>query len=140
MTTFLFLKNLSSKWKTIEMSVASDEKDSFGLKQATLEKLKSVFQKHDAIDSVIIYGSRAKGTYKEGSDIDLTIKGLVFPFAELMQIEDQIDDLYLPYGVDLSQYEQLKNPDLISHIDRLGVVMYMKNQAGLYLRKGVRQL
>jgi uncharacterized protein len=112
------------------MSVASDEKDSFGLKQATLEKLKSVFQKHDAIDSVIIYGSRAKGTYKEGSDIDLTIKGLVLPFAELMQIEDQIDDLYLPYGVDLSQYEQLKNPDLVRHIDRLGVVMYMKNQAG----------
>jgi predicted nucleotidyltransferase len=95
----------------------------------TLEKLASVFQKHSAIDSVIIYGSRAKGTYKEGSDIDLTIKGSALSFFELMKIEDQIDDLYLPYGVDLSQYEQLTNSDLMDHIDRVGVVIYSKNKA-----------
>jgi len=50
----------------------------------------------------------------------------VLPFSELRQIEDQIDDLYLPYGVDLSQYEQLKNKGLVDHIDRVGVVMYVK--------------
>jgi len=130
MTIFLFLKNLILKWKVTKISTDSHKKQSFGLKHMTLEKLGSVFQKHDAIDSVIIYGSRAKGTYKEGSDIDLTIKGLALSFFELMQIEDQIDDLYLPYGVDLSQYEQLKNTDLINHIDRVGIVIYDKNQAG----------
>jgi len=108
----------------------SHKKGSFGLKQVTLEKLESVFQKHNAIDTVIIYGSRAKGTYKDGSDIDLTIKGAVFPFSELMQIEDQIDDLYLPYGVGLSQYEQLKNIDLIRYIDRVGAVMNKKGLVG----------
>lgn len=44
-----------------------------------------------------------------------------------MQIEDQIDDLFLPYTVDLSQYGQLTNVDLIDHIDRVGVVVYDKN-------------
>ncbi|MCB1934994.1 MAG: nucleotidyltransferase domain-containing protein [Nitrosomonas sp.] len=98
----------------------------FGLSAATLEKLNSVFAQHTAIDTVLIYGSRAKGNYRTGSDIDLTIKGDEIPFTEFMQIEDQIDDLMLPYTVDLSQYRQLENTDLIAHIDRVGVVIYRK--------------
>ena len=99
-----------------------------GLSQTTLDKLNSVFKQHGTIDLVLIYGSRAKGNYRPGSDIDLTIKGSVLEFAELMQIEDQIDDLFLPYTVDLSQYNQLTNAGLIAHIDRVGVVIYDKNK------------
>ena len=98
----------------------------FGLSAATLEKLNSVFAQHTAIVTVLIYGSRAKGNYRTGSDIDLTIKGDEIPFTEFMQIEDQIDDLMLPYTVDLSQYRQLENTDLIAHIDRVGVAIYRK--------------
>lgn len=96
----------------------------FGLPPAILDKLNSVFAQHRAIASVLIYGSRAKGTYRPGSDIDLTIEGDDIPFAELMRIEDQIDDLMLPYTVDLSQYRQLGNAELIAHIDRVGVKIY----------------
>ncbi|NOQ76569.1 MAG: nucleotidyltransferase domain-containing protein [Methylococcaceae bacterium] len=99
----------------------------FGLKKATLDKLYTVFQQHDAIETVLIYGSRAKGNYRVGSDIDLTIKGRLLPFFEFLQIEDQIDDLYLPYMVDLSQYEKLTNGDLIEHIDRIGVNIYTRD-------------
>ena len=96
----------------------------FGLPPATLEKLNSVFAAYPAIASVLIYGSRAKGNYRPGSDIDLCIKGEEMPLAEFLQIEDQIDDLMLPYTVDLSQYRQIDNPDLIAHIDRVGVAIY----------------
>lgn len=99
----------------------------FGLPVATLDKLKSVFARYNAIDAVLIYGSRAKGNYRVGSDIDLTIKGREIPFAEFMQIVDQIDDLMLPYTVDLSQYRQLENAELIAHIDRVGVEIYVKD-------------
>jgi len=108
--------------------IAARLHDLLGLSQLTLKKLCSVFQKHDAIESVVIYGSRAKGNYKIGSDIDLTIKGKLMPFLELMQVEDEIDDLYLPYLVDLSQYQQLKNMDLIEHIERVGVSIYEKQK------------
>lgn len=100
----------------------------FGLSLATLEKLNRVFARHDAIDSVLIYGSRAKGNYRAGSDIDLTIKGSEISFAEFMQIEDQIDDLMLPYTIDLSQYRLLENTDLIAHIDRVGRVIYARSR------------
>lgn len=99
----------------------------FGLSTSTLDKLNSVFARHNAIDSVVIYGSRAKGNYRTGSDIDLTIKGSEIAFEELMQIEDQIDDLMLPYTVDLSQYRLLENADLIAHIDRVGVEIYARD-------------
>lgn len=104
------------------------EERPFGLPPATLEKLNSVFAQHDAINSVLIYGSRAKGNYRAGSDIDLTIKGGAISFAEFMQIEDQIDDLMLPYSVDLSQYRQLENIELITHIDRVGVAIYTRTR------------
>jgi predicted nucleotidyltransferase len=100
----------------------------FGLSPATLNKLNSVFSKHPAISSVLLYGSRAKGNYRAGSDIDITIKGQRLSFAELMQIENQIDDLLLPYTVDLSQYGQLENTELIAHIDRVGVVLYSRDE------------
>jgi predicted nucleotidyltransferase len=95
-----------------------------GLAQTTLDKLNSVFERHGEIDAVLIYGSRAKCNYRSGSDIDLTIKGHVLEFAKLMQIKDQVDNLFLPYTVDLSQYSQLTNAELIAHIDRVGVVIY----------------
>lgn len=100
----------------------------FGLSPATLDKLNSVFARHGAIDSVLIYGSRAKGNYRPGSDIDLTIKGTEIPFMEFIQIQHQIDDLMLPYMVDLSQYQQVGNADLIAHIDRVGVEIYVRDQ------------
>lgn len=98
----------------------------FGLSPETLRKLNSVFAQHNAIDSVVIYGSRAKGNYRVGSDIDLTIKGGEIPFAEFMKIENQIDDLMLPYTVDLSQYHQLGNVALIEHIDLVGVEIFSR--------------
>jgi len=99
----------------------------FGLTQATLDKLNSVFALYPAIASVLIYGSRAKGTHRPGSDIDLTIKGEEIPFTEFMRIEDRIDDLMLPYSVDLSQYRQIGNAELIAHIDRVGVEIYARD-------------
>jgi len=107
---------------------AGHRKQDFGLSSLTLNKLDSVFKDHASIEAVVIYGSRAKGCYKRGFDIDLTIKGALLSFSELMQVEDKIDDLYLPYQVDLSQYETLENTDLLDHIDRVGVIIYSKNQ------------
>lgn len=103
---------------------------SLGLSSTTLDKLNSIFAQHPAIDSVLIYGSRAKGNYRAGSDIDLAIKGDEISFAEFMRIENQIDDLMLPYTVDLSQYHLLENTDLVAHIDRVGVEIYAQDKRG----------
>ncbi|HCL55964.1 MAG TPA: hypothetical protein DHW82_03025 [Spirochaetia bacterium] len=98
----------------------------FGLSDPVKKKLLSVLEKHPAIKRALIYGSRAKGNYREGSDIDMALFGENLETGELMTILNEIDDLLLPYTLDLSIYHHLKNDRLKEHIDRAGKVFYEK--------------
>lgn len=96
----------------------------FGLTEEVLSKIKSVFEHYENIDEVVLYGSRAKGNYRPGSDIDLTLKGKELNLKIINKISNELDDLLLPYGFDLSSYSQIENTDLIEHIQRVGIVIY----------------
>ncbi|MDP8206731.1 MAG: nucleotidyltransferase domain-containing protein [Candidatus Electryonea clarkiae] len=99
--------------------------DRFGLKEATIQKICTVFTHFPQIEQAIIYGSRAKGNYKKGSDIDLTLHGGDdLTLQVLYQIMDEIDELLLPYTIDLSIYLNINDQDLIDHIRRVGVIFY----------------
>ena len=98
----------------------------FGLKDTVIEQIQAVFAKHEYVEEVILYGSRAKGNHKPASDIDLTIKGKDLNLSILYKIENELDDLLLPYTIDLSLFQQLSNPDLVDHIQRVGQVFYQK--------------
>lgn len=95
-----------------------------GLPDTAVAKLQSVFAAHPHIEQVILYGSRAKGNYRPGSDIDLTIVGDAVDWQELLRIDNEIDDLLLPYKWDLSLLRQIDNPDLLEHIRRVGITFY----------------
>lgn len=99
-------------------------KISFGLKQDTVEKINSVFSSHPGVQKVIIYGSRAKGNYRPGSDIDLAVIGDAIDLSELLKIENELDDLLLQYKIDLSLMNKIENNDLIEHINRVGLIFY----------------
>lgn len=98
----------------------------FGLKQEDIDKINHVFATYNGIDSVIIYGSRAKGNFKVGSDIDLTIIENSISFPKFLEIENALDDLLLPYKIDLSLKRNITNIDLLSHIDRVGKLFYKR--------------
>jgi len=103
------------------------EEIKYGLKIATIAKINEVFAAHPNIEQAILYGSRAKGTFRNGSDIDLTLRGDTLTHRELSRIENELDDLLLPYKIDLSLFRQIDNPKLIGHIERVGVVFYEGN-------------
>lgn len=92
----------------------------FGLPARTLELLRGVLAKHPGVQRAIVYGSRAKGTYRPGSDIDLTLDAPGLTFSELLRVNAELDDLMLPYTIDLSLLGQIDNPSLLSHIERVG--------------------
>lgn len=94
-----------------------------GLSGQDLQKLCNVFARYPQVSKVILYGSRAKGSFKRGSDIDITILGHVDGQIVGRLLTD-LDDLLLPYQIDLSLYDQLQNTELKSHIDRVGQVLY----------------
>ena len=93
----------------------------FGLEEADILKIQSVFNLFPEVEKVILYGSRAKGNYRPSSDIDLTLIGDNLNFEIVSQIETKIDDLLLPYLFDISIFSQISNPDLVGHIERIGV-------------------
>mgnify|MGYP000175842571 FL=1 len=80
----------------------------YGLTDNELEKLCNLFRKHEEIEQAVLYGSRAKGNFKPFSDIDITLMGDRLTYNTLSSLSDEIDDLLLPYSVDLSIYGKLK--------------------------------
>lgn len=96
----------------------------FGLKENIIEQINSVFEKFPQVEEVVIYGSRAKGNYREGSDIDFTLKGKNLNHKLLNSISLELDKLFLPYILDISIYDKISNRDLIEHIKSAGKVFY----------------
>ena len=99
----------------------------YGLADKTMAAIQGVFVKHPSIEKVILYGSRAKGNYRNGSDIDLVLVGNELDLTQLFKIELELDDIMLPYKIDLALLHQIENKELIEHINRRGVVFYEKN-------------
>jgi predicted nucleotidyltransferase len=98
-----------------------------GLSDATVQAISDVLRKYPQVHQAILYGSRAKGTYKTGSDIDLTLVGDDLTLKVLYRIMDDLDDLLLPYTFDLSIFEHIDNEALKQHIARVGVMLYVRD-------------
>lgn len=98
-----------------------------GLKRTDLEKLSEVFRKYPAVQKAILYGSRAIGNFKPFSDVDITLLGEGISGSEFNRLFLDIDDLMLPYNFDLSLFSSLSNSRLREHIDRVGIVIYDKD-------------
>jgi predicted nucleotidyltransferase len=96
----------------------------FGLHEVTIKKINKVFSGYPEIEKAVIYGSRAKGNPKPGSDIDLTLFGERLTANILLSVGRDIDDLLLPYTIDLSIYHHIKNDELLNHIKRVGKVFF----------------
>lgn len=96
----------------------------FGLSNKTIESILGVLKKYPNIEKCVVYGSRAIGNYRNGSDIDLTLLGENLTLTELFKIENELDDLLLPYKIDLSIFHQINHEGLIEHIKTNGKVFF----------------
>ena len=100
-----------------------------GLKQAHVDKIRRVLSEHSEVEKAVLYGSRAKGTNRPGSDIDIALIGDQLDLQVLNKISQEFDDLLLPHNIDLCIYHQLDDADLVNHISRVGKVLYAVDPA-----------
>lgn len=103
----------------------------YGLKESEFDMILGVFNKHPEIQCVILYGSRAKGNFKQFSDVDITLVGDTLTNSIMYKISFEIDDLLLPYQFDISIFKDLTNKDLVEHIKKKGIVIYSKVKENL---------
>ena len=81
----------------------------------------------DEIEKAVLFGSRAMGNYKKGSDVDIAIIGKDVSRSIVYKIEDYLNEVYpLPYFFDINHYNEITNENLINHIDNEGKIIYIK--------------
>jgi len=102
-----------------------------GLTQADIKRITAAVKQFPDIEDTVIFGSRAKGTYKKASDVDLAIKGTAVTPEMIQRLSFLLnEELPLPYFFDVVHYEALENQLLIEHINRIGKSMALfDNQA-----------
>jgi uncharacterized protein len=93
----------------------------YGIPTEIWHDLIGTIRANSKVHSVILFGSRAKGNPKPGSDIDLAIQGNDLKTAELISLLVQIDALELPWKIDLVNFASIKDQNLIDHIRRCGI-------------------
>ena len=96
----------------------------FGLSETVIKELQDIFRRHANIEKVLIFGSRSKGNYRPGSDIDLAVIGKNIDYSQLLDILCEIDELELLYSIDLLDYQKKVGTPLGDHIDRVGQVFF----------------
>ena len=97
----------------------------FGLKDTSYQHIITAISNFKEIETVIIFGSRAKGNYKKGSDIDIAIKGKNINYDTVIRLSTILNqELPIPYFVDVVHYETLTNKELVDHIDRVGKIFF----------------
>lgn len=99
----------------------------FGLLERDMDSIIAVLIKQPTVEKSFIFGSRAKGNFKKGNDVDLALKGRYLNFDVISQISYQLnEETKMPYNFDVLNYHTLEEPDLINHIDRIGIEIYSK--------------
>lgn len=102
------------------------DRDTFGLSERDLQTLRNVFAAYPEIEEVRIFGSRAKGNYHKGSDVDLAVMNEGVSVKSIRAITALLSESSLPYRVDLVNFPALSYPDFIEHINRVGRLIYKK--------------
>jgi len=107
-----------------------------GLPEASSARLLEVLRANPHVDSIWLYGSRAMGSYRPASDIDLTLGGDRLSHIDLLRLMARIDDLLLPWQVDLSLRQTLPE-DLQAHVGRVGQCLWSRSAAAAVERSAL---
>ena len=102
------------------------DKSSFGLSEIQLERIRNILARCPRLNQAFIFGSRALGTYRNGSDIDIALDGEELTFEDVLRLHTRIDDLNIPYFVDLVHIQRIENSNLLDHIRRVGKKIFSR--------------
>lgn len=102
-------------------------KNKFGLLETDIEFILETLKNQPKVEHALIFGSRAKGNFKDGSDVDIALKGKKLDFDAVSQVSYLLnEETNMPYKFDVLNYHTIKEPDLVAHIDRLGIEIYSR--------------
>jgi len=102
----------------------SEIKTQFGIDKSDIKNIVAILIENNKVQKIILFGSRAKSTHSNGSDIDIALKGNNLNTNDVLSLSVELDELDLPYKIDLVIYDRIEEKSLKEHIDRAGVVLF----------------
>ena len=98
-----------------------------GLRQPDLDIVLSILDEFPNVKEAIIFGSRAKGNFRNGSDVDIALKGENINLEIVSTISYKLnEETILPYKFDVLDYQSINNSKLTEHINRKGISVYIR--------------
>lgn len=105
-------------------------KNKFGLLDSDIQTIVQILSKYPQVEQAYLFGSRAKGNFKNGSDVDIALKGAELDFDTLTQISYWLnEETSMPYIFDVLIYHSINELSLKDHIDRVGIEIYSLQKA-----------
>lgn len=104
------------------------EKRKYGLLEEDIESIISALKENTKIKKIILFGSRAKGSNFAGSDIDIAIQGNTLRLDDILEAKISYEKLSLPYKMDIVILERVKEPELLAHIERVGITLFERKE------------
>ncbi len=101
----------------------------FGLSDTNLHELRTILTAFPHIEQAVIYGSRARGDHRRGSDVDLALKGTALTRRDIALLDAKLEESYIPYFFDTCIYAQISDPVFRASIDRDGIIIYQQQGA-----------
>ena len=98
----------------------------YGIPEKEWDRVVRTIAREERVLGIVLYGSRAKETFRDGSDIDLCLEAPDLDFQALRKIENDLDDLLLPWKIDVAVRQRIDDPDLLEHIGRVGKTLYLR--------------
>jgi predicted nucleotidyltransferase len=96
----------------------------FGLPKNVINSIVSVICYNKKIEKIKLFGSRAKGNFKKGSDIDIALFAKNLDYNDLLKIKNEVSELPLPYTIDILDFKKINNEELKEHILRVGITLF----------------
>lgn len=108
----------------------------FGLRESDMVAITQVLRDNPVVEQAVLFGSRAKGNYRNGSDVDIAIKGANITYRDVIHIQYVLnEETLMPYRFDVLHYEQVAHEPIGAHIQRVGAILYdssVENQASFW--------
>jgi uncharacterized protein len=101
----------------------------FGLQRQDVDEIIHILQSYPVVEEAILFGSRAKGNFKQGSDIDIAIKGKGIDQGVVASISFLLnEEIELPYFFDIVHFEAISEQELREHVIRVGRSIYVREK------------
>ena len=98
----------------------------YGLQKTDINNVVAILQANKKITKIVLFGSRAKGNFNKGSDVDIALIGDNLVLNDILDLSLKIDNLFLPYKFDLIIFDRIKEKALVEHINRVGIILFQR--------------